>query len=188
MNGADRLISDYRREFRFAALRWWIVTAIIAAVFLFTGMFKREGVMLIAAIAAMVFFAVMSVYSALFVFVIEPMRIKKRLGAFPEDKRVEFLGQYEKAARLGQRRFLDEYVIFFRNMRTVFLKYSDIRSVELKGRALLLDIGGEKPEKMPFGFDENPAVLVAVMRSRNPDISVIINGKIVESMENKNKK
>lgn len=188
MDGADKLLADYRREFRLTALRWWIVTAIIAAVYLFTDMFKREGVMLIAAIAALAFFAVMSVYSTLFVFVIEPMRIKKLLNGLPDDKRAGVLAQYEKAAKLGNRRFLDEYLIFFVNMKMVMPKYSDIRSAELKGRNLLLDIGKEKPLKMPFDFDENPAVLVAVMRSRNPDISVILNGKIVESMENKKKK
>lgn len=188
MGGTDRLIADYRREFRFSALRWWMITAVIAVVYLFTGMFWRTGAMLIAAVAALTFFVVMSVYSTLYVFVIEPTRIKRRLNAFPEDKRTEFLGQYEKAAKLGQRRFLDEYLIFFRNMRMIMPKYSDIRSAELKGRNLLLDIGEKKPLKMPFGFEENPAVLVAAMRSRNPDISVIINGKIVESMENKNKK
>lgn len=188
MSGTDKLIADYRREFRSAAVRWWIVTAIIAAVYLFTGMFKREGALLIAAITALAFFSVMSVYSTLFVFVIEPTRIKKLLNDLPENKRVELLRQYEKAAKLGNRRFLDEYLIFFVNMRMVMPKYSDIRSAELKGRNLLLDIGKEKSLKMPFAFDENPAVLVAAMRSRNPDISVILNGKIVESMENKDKK
>lgn len=186
--GLDKILSDYRREFRGNAVRWWIITAIIAAVYLFTGMFKKSGFMLIAAIAALAFFVIMSVYSTLFVFVIEPARIKKLLNALPDGERTDVLKQYEKAAKLGNRRFTDEYLIFYRNMKMVLLKYSDIRSAELKGRNLLLDIGKEKPLKMPFTFDENPAVLVAAMRSRNPDISVILNGKIVESMENKNKK
>lgn len=184
-DGAKIIISDYRRESRSFPIRWWAVSVIEILIYVFTGMFLKEDLRRILAVGFSVIFVGMSLYVTLDVMVFEPQRFKRRLNAFPENERDALLEQYEKAPMIGKRRFLEEYLICFFNMRIVLLKYSEIRSAELKGYNLLLDIGGKKPIKMPFDADENPAVIVAALRSRNSKISVIINGKVVDRMENK---
>lgn len=178
-NGLKKLLSDYRRESRSFPIRWWIVTAIEAAVYIFTGMFQKGDFRTVLAIAFTAAFVTMSVYVTLYVFVLAPLGIKKRLKGMP----CTVSEQYEKAPKLGKRRFLEEYLIYFYNMKMFLVKYSEIRSAELKGFKLLLDTGGKKPLKMPFDADENPAIIVAALRSFNPNISVILGGKLVEKME-----
>lgn len=180
-NGLDKLISDYLRESRSYPIRWWIVTAVEVMIYIFTGMFRKGDFRTVLAIAFTAAFVFMSVYVTLLVFIIMPQSIKKRLKAMPDSDAVS--EQYEKAPKLGQRRFLEEYIIYFYNMKMFLMKYSEIKSAELKGFKLLLDTGGKKPFKMPFDADENPAMLVAALRSRNPDISVILGGKLIEKME-----
>ena len=180
--GLRKLISDYRRENLPFVIRWWIITAVELMVYVFTGMFKKGDFRTALAIAFTAAFVFMSVYVTLFVFVIMPQSIKRRFMALSGGAAV--LEQYENAPRLGKRRFLEEYLIFFYNMKMFLVKYSEIKSAELKGYKLLLDTGGKKPLKMPFDVDENPAMLVAALRSRNADISVILGGKVVERMEN----
>lgn len=134
--------------------------------------------------ALAVFVVYTAVYTTLSVTVFERRRLQAALGGIPQSERETLLSQYETAHTIGNRKFLDEYLIFFGDARLFLLNYRDIRSAELKGYKLLLDIGEKKPVKMPFGAEENPAILVAVMRSRNPNISVILNGKLLEKMEN----
>lgn len=184
MNGLKNIYSDYRKTFRSYPIRWWIVTAIEIAVYLFTGMFSKADIRRTLAIFGAALFVITSALVTLNVLFFECGKFKKRLNALPESEQNAVLEQYEKAPALGKRRFLEEYLIYFGNMKIIAVKYSEIKSAELKGYKLLLDTGKKKPLKMPFEAEENPAVLVAAMRSRNPNISVILNGKIVEKMEN----
>lgn len=181
-SGLKKLISDYRRESLSYPIRWWIVTAVEVMIYFFTGMFKNDDFRRVLAIAFTAAFVVMSVYVTFNVLIIAPLGIKKRIKAIPDGKAVT--GQYEKAVMLGKRRYLEEYLVYFYNMKMFLVGYSEIKSAELKGFKLLLDTGGKKPLKMPFDANENPAILVAALRSRNPKISVILGGKVVEKMEN----
>ena len=181
-DGLKKLLSDYRRENRPYPIRWWIITAIEVLIYIFTGMFRKGDFRTVLAIAFTAAFVFMSVYVTLLVLVITPQIIGRRIKALSDGAAV--YEQYEKAPKLGRRRFLEEYIIYFYNMKMFLVKYSEIKSAELKGFNLLLDTGGKKPLKMPFEADENPAMLVAALRSRNPDISVILGGKVVEKMEN----
>ncbi len=180
----NKIISDYRKEFWTLPLRWWIVTVIELAVYIFTGIIFSSGISRVFAIVSTVLFIIVSTYATISVLLIVPMRFEKRLNVLPENERNGVLEQYGKAPALGKRHFLDEYLIYYLGAEIILQKFSDIRSAELKGFKLLLDIGERKPLKMPFEADENPALLVAAMRSRNPNISVILNGKVVEKMEN----
>ena len=182
-NGINKLISDYRRENRSFPIRWWIITAVEVLIYIFTGMFKNDDFRRVLAAAFTAAFVLVSVYATLYVLIIEPWNIKKRLNDMPDGNALQ--EQYGKAPVFGKRRFLEEYLIYFYNMKMFLVKYSEIKSAELKGYKLLLDTGGKKPLKMPFDVDENPAILVAALRSRNAYISVILGGKVVEKMENK---
>ena len=181
-DGLKELISDYRRESRSLPIRWWIVTAIEIMIYIFTGMFQKEDFRRVIAIAFTAGFVGMSAYTTIYVMAVMPQIIKKRLNALTDGEAV--LEQYAKAPRFGKRRFLEEYLIYFYSMDMILVRYLEIRSAELKGYKLLLDTGGKKPLKMPFDVDENPAILVAALRSRNSKISVIRGGKVVEKMEN----
>lgn len=164
-------------------LRWWTVTVIQFTVYLLTGVFSRGGISRVLSIVCIAFFILMSAYVTLNVLLIVPRHFQKRLNALPESGRTEVLEQYEKSPAIGKRHFLDKYLIYFTGTNIVLLKFSEIKSAELKGFKLLLNAGGKKPLKMPYDANENPAMLVAAIRSRNPDISVILNGKVVEKTE-----
>lgn len=180
-----RIISDYQKTVRTVPLRWWTVTAVEFSVCFFIGAFRSEGMSKALAIAFTSFFVLISAAITLNVFIIAPERFKNRLNSLPGNDRSSVIEQYEKSsAVIGKRHFLDEYLICFIGINIAMLKFSEIKSAELKGFKLLLDTGGKKPVKMSFEVDENPAVLVAALRSRNPNISVILNGKVVEKMEN----
>lgn len=181
----EKIIKDYQKKVRIMPLRWWTVTVLEFAVCFFIGAFRSEGISRILAIAFTAFFVIVSVFVTVNVFLTVPNKFKKRMNSLPENEKNSIITQYGKSsAVIGSRHFLDEYLICFIGIDISLLKFSEIKSAELKGFKLLLDTGGKKPVKMPFEADENPAILVAALRSRNPNISVILNGKVVEKMEN----
>lgn len=179
----DKIVADYRRRFYKTPVKHWVIAACYALLTFANGHFRERY--LLAAILGTVGFAALAAWSSLEIFVIMPLGFKKRMNALPEDERAAIGEQYGKAPALGERRFLDEYIIYYYAENIILVKYTDIRSAELKGYKLLLDIGRKKPLKMPFEPDENPAMIVAALRSKNPDISVKLNGRIIEKMENR---
>lgn len=178
-SGFKKIVSDYRKEFWPVPLRYWIITVCDAAGLLLTNSFVKENTRTVAFIVTAGLIAV-SLYATLDLLFFEPARFKKRMNALPEDERNVVLSQYEKAPVIGKRHFFEEYLIYFFGARIILVKFSEIKSAELKGYKLLLDTGGKKRLKMPFYSDENPAVLMAALRSKNAEISVIINGKVIE--------
>lgn len=183
----DRIIKDYRRFSRFSLPFDWLRAALVAATFALTGMFSRPGFR-VAAIILTAGMVGISLYATLNALVFAERRFKKRMSALPEKERSDIVNQFENAVNFGYRWFLEEYLLYFTNTRIVLIKYSEILSAELKRNKLILQLSSGKPAKIDLSPDENPAVLVAAMRSKNPDISVILNGKVVESMENKKEK
>ncbi len=179
-----KIISDYLREHRWLPIRWWLVTALDAAGLLLSHSFTKDSTR-VAAFVCTAGLATAALWSTLDVLVAAPGRFKKRLNALPENERNAVSEQYENAAAIGKRYFLKEFLIFYFRADIVLVRFSEIRSAELKGYKLLLDTGGKKPLKMPFEPDENPAMLVAALRSKNPQISVKLNGQIIEKMENR---
>lgn len=177
----NKIYKDFLKANRFALIRCWLIGAgeLVLVFFARSSSILKWGLLVL---AAWVFG--IAVKSTLDVAVFSKRKLEADLLAIPEEERTALLEQYEKAHFFGGRKFLDEYLVFFSDTRIVFLKYTNILSAELKGYKLLLDVGGKKPVKMPFGVDENPAVLVAAMRSHNPNIRVILNGKSIEKTEN----
>ena len=60
-----------------------------------------------------------------------------------------------------------------------------IRSTDLKGLKMTLELLDGRIERLPLEPNENPAFIVAALRSKNPQISVKLNGQIIEKMENR---
>lgn len=180
----DKIIKDYRRFSRFSLPFDWLRAALVAAVFALTGIYTKPGFQ-IAAIILTAGMVVISLYATLNSLIFAKRRFKKRMSSLSEKERSDIANQFESAVNFGYRWFLEDYLLYFTNTKIAVLSYSEIQSAELKRSKLILQLSSGKAEKMEFGADENPAVLVAAMRSKNPQISVILNGKVVESMENK---
>ncbi|MDE7399234.1 MAG: hypothetical protein K2N06_06865 [Oscillospiraceae bacterium] len=181
----DKIIKDYRRFSRITAIPFdWLRAALVTAVFTLTGMYTRSGFR-IAAIILTAGMVGISLYATLNALIFTEFRFKKRMSALSEKERSDIANQYDNAVNFGYRWFLEEYLLYFTNTNIALLKYSEILSVELKRSKLLLRLSNGKTAKMDLSPNDNPAVLVAAMRSKNPDISVMIDGKVVESMENK---
>ena len=173
---------EFYRAHRSIPLRYFIVTAICAAAFFFTGSYTGENSRLVAIIASALM-GTLTLWSLIDV-LIAPMLFKKQLGRLSENEREELVSGIESASKLGKRWFAENYLMFFAKRRIRFVRYDDLQSADLKGGKLFLKLADGTETPLPFEMNENPAILVAALRSRNPDISVILGGKIVEKMEN----
>ncbi len=184
MDALDRVIKDYRKNFRRVPIVDWISVALIIAAFLMAGVYTKFPLVIAAVICTAAVFGI-AVWQTLSILILERRRLSRRLNSLPESDKELILSQYESAPPIGKRRFLDEYLLFYRNRHIELLRYDSIRSAEPKGFKIELELLDGKIERLPFEPDENPAMLVAVLRSKNPLISVKLNGQIIEKMENR---
>lgn len=178
-----KIIKDYRRFSRITVIPFdWLRAALVAAVFALTGMYARPGFR-IAAIILTAGMVGISLFATLNSLLFAEFRFKKRMSALSEKERSDIANQYDNAVNFGYRWFPEEYLLYFTNTNIVLLKYSEILSAELKRSKLLLRLSNGKTAKMDLSPNDNPAVLVAAMRSKNPQISVILNGEVIEKMD-----
>lgn len=180
----DKIIRDYRKTFRHTPIGFWISTAFITAGFLLSGVYTQMPLAVIAAVLTAADWG-LAIWVTLEVFVLSGKRFAKTLDSIPEEKKAEILSQYESAPALGKRWFLGEYLLYHRNRRIELLRYDMIRSAEPKGFKMELELLDGKTERLPLEPDENPAMIVAALRSKNPQISVKLNGQVIEKMENR---
>ncbi|GEM_PF-6167729 len=180
----DKIIRDCRRTFRHTPIGYWISTAFVTAGFLLSGIYTKMPLAVIAAVLTAAFWGI-SAWATLDVFVFSAKKFAKTLDGLPEKSRTKILQKYESAPALGKRWFLEEYLLFHRKRRIELLRYDEIRSAEPKGMKIELELLNGKVERLPLEPDENPAMIVAALRSKNPQISVKLNGKIIEKMENR---
>lgn len=179
----EKIIMDFRKTFRRITI-WDCISAVLeTAAFLLCGVFTRMPFAVIAVFCT-AFFWGFAAWS-LNMFLLSGKRFAKKLEDIPEDKRTELLSQYENAHSLGKRWFLGEYLLFYRNRRIELLRYDVIRSAEPKGFKMELELLDGKTERLPLEPNENPAFIVAALRSKNPQISVKLNGQVIEKMENR---
>lgn len=180
----NKIIMDYRKTFRHTPIGYCISAVLVTAGFLLSGVFTKMPLAVIAAVLTAAFWG-LAIWAALEVFFLSSRRFAKALDELPEGQKAEILSQYGSAPNLGKRWFLGEYLLFYRNRRIELLRYDMIRSSEPKGFKMILELLDGKIERLPLGPDENPAFIVAALRSKNPQISVKLNGKIIEKMENR---
>ena len=172
------LAREFYRAHRFVPLRYFIVTSICAAAFFFTGSYTRETSRLVAIIVSSLM-GLLTLWSLVDVLV-APMLFKARLGKLPEDERGELLEGLEGATKLGKRWFSEEHLVFFAKRRIRFVRYDELESADLKGSRLFLKLSDGSQTPLPFETDENPAVLVAALRSKNGKMKASVNGKDVD--------
>ena len=177
----EKIISDYRKTHRGTLIKYWAMTVLMTLGLSMAVLGNKK--LLIPAIAVSAYFVIISLFGTLEITVNEPARFRKKLEALPESDRNGIISQYEKSAKFRCKRFLDEYLLFYLNRKIMLVRFDEMQSAEPKGFKLAIGLSGGRMTVLPLYPDENPAVIVAALRSKNPDISVLINGKVVESME-----
>lgn len=179
-----KLAGEFYRAHFSIPLRFFIVTAICAAVMLFMGTYSNKTIR-IPAIIVSAFLVLIFLWSLFDVFT-APLRFKKRLGALSEDERLEITNGLETAKKLGKRWFLEKHLLYFAKRRIEVVRYDEILSADLKRNELFLKLADGREAPFPFEADENPAVLVAVLRSKNNGLAASIDGISVD-FDKKNK-
>lgn len=173
-----KLADEFYRAHFSIPLRFLIVTAICAAVMAFTGTYSNKTVR-IPAIIVSAFLVLATLWTLCDVF-IAPMLFKKRLGALSENERREITDGLKTAKQLGKRWFLEEHLVYFAKRRIEFVRYDEMRSADMKKNRLYLALTDGRELPFPFEPDENPAVLVAVLRSKKPTLSATIDGAAID--------
>lgn len=179
------IVREYYRAHYPIVLRFFTIAAVCVCVMLFTGTYSRENVGIPAVIVS-VFLGLLAVWSALDVLT-APARFRILLKKMDEPERREIIDGFETAKPLGRRWFLKSHLVYFAKRRIKAVRYDDMLSADLRGNKLSLSLSGGKTVPFPFTADENPAVLVAVLRSRNENLSATIDGKPVEFGKGKEK-
>ncbi len=184
MDTLGKIIKDYRKTFRHVIIGDWISTVLIIIAFVLSGVYVKFPLVIFAVICTVVMCGI-AIWQTLGILVLERKRFVRRLNSLPEVDKEKILSRYESVHDIGKRWFLDEYLLFHRNRHIELLRYDTILSAEPRGFKLELELPGGKIERLGLGPDENPAMIVAALRSKNPDISVKLNGQIIEKMENR---
>lgn len=184
MNALDKIIKDYRKTFRHVIIGDWISAALIIIAFALSGVYVKFPLVIAAVICTVVMCGI-AIWQTLGILVLERRRLVRRLDSLPEGDKEKILSRYESVHDIGKRWFLDEYLLFHRDRHIELLRYDTILSAEPKGFKLYLELPGGKTERLGLGADENPAMIVAALRSKNPQISVKLNGQVIEKMENR---
>lgn len=169
---------EFYRAYLIFPLRYLIVTAICAAAFFFTGTFTRENSRLVAIIVSSLM-GLLTLCTLIDV-LIAPMRFNSRLGRLPEEERSELLSGLEGASKLGKRWFAEKHLLYFAKRRIRFVRYDELESADLKGSRLFLKLSDGSETPLPFEADENPAILVAALRSKNGQMKASVNGRNVD--------
>lgn len=180
------IAGEFYRAHRSVPLRYFAVCAICITVFFLTGAFAR-GSTRIPAIAASAFLAAAALWSLIDV-LIAPRLFEKRLGKLPENVRSEVLLNFSNTVSIGKRWFFENYLLYFAKRRIVILRYDELQSADLKGNKLFLRLADGKAVPFPFDPNENPAVLVAALRSKNGRLAAAIDGKPVDFDKKNNRK
>lgn len=179
-----KLTREFYKAHLAIPLRFLIVTAICVAVMYFTGTFSNETLR-IPAIVVSAFLAAAFLWSLCGVLT-APLRFKKRLGALSWDERREITDGMETAKQLGKRWFSEKHLVYFSKSGIEFVRFDEILSADMRKNKLSLALSDGRELPFPFEANENPAVLVALLRSKNGRLAATIDGVSVD-FDKKNK-
>lgn len=128
----DRIIRDYYKAHISVPIRFAVVTAICIGAFFLTGIFSRDNTRA-AGIAVSAFLVGVFLWAAVDVFFIAPHKFRSEMEKMPENDRERVISGYDKAAKIGARRFYkDGFLLFYSYRRIVLLRYDEIVSAEPK--------------------------------------------------------
>lgn len=172
------IIRKFFRAHMLVPVRFAAVWAICAAVLFFTGTFSRESTR-IPAIVVCAFLGFVTLWSAADI-ITAPRRFKRRLEGLSEEARGEIISGFTSVPNIGRRWFYEHYLLFFARRRIELVGYDELYSADMRGNRLFLKLIGERELPLPFDASENPAMLVAALRSRNGKMKASIDGKPVD--------
>lgn len=175
----DKIISDYRRANARVPIGYWICTVFVTAGFFLSGVIFKTRLAIPSLILAL-FLMTVSVITTLDIAVKFPRKFKREFEMLPPDTQSSVSKQYLKAAKLGANRFMDDCFVYYSGRRIGLLRYDDILSVEDRGKDIGLTLRDGKTSALTVHAGENPAVIMAALRSKNDRIKFFINGKEVD--------
>lgn len=167
---------EYYKEYRLSVIIVW-VWAIIMCLCVLNPNKSKSAAVLCAVCGAVVLYALALTIATL----CAPLLFKKKLNKLNESEKDEVLnGKYTK---IGLRRFYEHFFLYYFSRNIQIVKFSDIESIEPKGNKIKLMLKNGKKSTVFISNGENSAMLSAAIKSKNPDISVIIGGKIIKNNE-----
>ncbi len=177
------MMSEIKREYfklyRMSTILEWVWAAVMTAGLFLTAR-GNEFLFTIAIIVSSIVVLYALVITVLTL--TAPFCFGQQLKKLPENEQSEI--QNGKFTQIGKRRFYEHFTVFFAARQIKLVKYSEIKSLEPKGNKLRLVLGNEKKVNLPVEPEENSALLAAALKSKNSEIAVIINGKVVEKTDN----
>ena len=182
----NKIISDYRRANTRVLVGYWLCTLLVIAGFFLSGVIFKTYLAIPALVLAL-FLTAVSVITTLNITVKVPHKFKREFEILSPDIQASVSKQYPKAAKLGASRFMDDCFIYCSGRQICLLRYDEIRSVEDRGKELGLTLRDGKTSALTVHAGENPAIIMAALRSKNNRIKFFINGKEVDfNKRNKN--
>ena len=176
-----RILYDYMRMHLQQLIGYVIVTAAVIAGLIFSGMYHPEK-MWWAAIVVTVFIAAVTLWTVLDVLVISPMRFRKEVNGLPEKERDQLLTEYPKAKCDNGHRYMNSYLLFYRNHRIYAVRYSDITEIEGGTKNLFLTVNGySKTLVLPFDLAGPNAVALAFLCNKNPEIKLLCDRTVKDA-------
>lgn len=110
-----------------------------------------------------------------------PIAFGSKMKKLPADEQHEILnGKFNK---IGERRFYENFLLFYYNRQIKIVKYSDIVEIEPKNYKLILTLKNGKKANIFVAKDENSAMLAAAIKSKTTEVTVKIGGKVIENTQ-----
>lgn len=180
----NEILKQYRRIYRTTVIGNWTVSVVCVVLLAVVGGFSRSTFQAIVVSSALVLLSLF--YTA--EFIIEPPIFRRKIAKAGGEVQAAI---EEKPMRSRTCFFFGKtdvkIAVFFANFRIKYVNCGDIVGAELKRFKIRLTMKDGRTLGMPFGADENPAVLCAALSSLNEGIDFVINGKHV-ALDSKNRK
>lgn len=174
MISMSRIIADFIKAHIPLIIRYAVVAAICTAGFVLTGIFSRDTTR-IAGIAVSVFIGALLIKVLLDIFIVSPIKFRRKMNNLSEKQRGAVESEYPKARSLGKRWFMTEYILFYSYRKIILLGYDEVDSAHSKGHNIFITDKNNKTVLMPVEPGENADILLAVLK--NTVKGIIVNDK-----------
>lgn len=180
----DKIIRDYRKQIDLSVLRFWVGTLSILSILFLSRTLSKEITRVPAFIMAGGII-LLTLFWTVEYLILSAARFKKKFTSLPKIEQDKIAEQYEKAKPHNKKWYLEDYLLYFKDWDIMLVKYSDIQKAEFGRHKLRLHLTDNKVCILPTWIDENPAMIVALLRVKNPDLRVIIDGNEVDITKKK---
>ena len=175
---------EYLKLYSSVIVQLWIIAAVSVAAFAAAGAFKGDKPWF-----AFIVCGLFGGFALIMTLVIltAPRVFEGKLKKFPKEVREEIIGG--KFVALTGRRFYENYLLFYSRWKINLVSFDEIECVEIKSiMKMELTLGSGKKLALMTSPDENSAVIAAALKSKNPQIRFVINGRTIENIDEKERK